>query len=251
MTDRLDVLGHSVQHLRGVAARIDPSDFTSPAYPSEWTIADTFSHLGSGAVIGQRRLEDTIAERESDPNFNASVWDEWNAKDPLAQVEDSLHSDSSLLTALEATTPAQREAFRFSMGPFAFDFDGMVGLRLSEHVLHTWDIEVALNPSATLSNNSANAILDSIQFIVARTAKPTGESEELTIRTTVPARDFTLRLRPDSVELLEEPFDGDPQLEVAAEALVRATYGRLDRDHAPNQLSDDVVDFLRQVFPGF
>lgn len=251
MTDRLDVLGHSVQHLRGVAARIDPSDFTSNAYPSEWTIADTFSHLGSGAVIGQRRLEDTLADRESDPSFNTSVWDEWNAKDPLAQVDDCLASDSSLLTALEATTPAQREAFRFTMGPFVFDFDGMVGLRLSEHVLHTWDIEVALNPKATLSNDAANAILDNIQFIVARTAKPTGEAKDLTIRTTTPARDFTLRVHPESVELIEAPFDGEPELEIPAETLVRAIYGRLDRDHAPGQLSDSDVDYLHQVFPGF
>ena len=48
--------------------------------------------------------------------------------------------------SLEAATEEQRDAFRLAMGPFAFDFDGMVGLRLSEHVLHTWDIEVAAYP---------------------------------------------------------------------------------------------------------
>ena len=146
MTDRLRVLAESVVHLGDVAAIIEPSEYTSPAYPSEWTVADTFSHLGSGAVISRRRFEDSIAQRESDPAFNTSVWDEWNAKDPASQVEDCLVSDAALLLSLEAATEEQRDAFRLSMGPFSFDFDGMVGLRLGEHVLHTWDIEVA--PSA-------------------------------------------------------------------------------------------------------
>ena len=146
MSDRLRVLGDSVEHLRDVASKIDPSDYTSRAYPSEWSIADTFSHLGSGAVIGQRRFEDSLAQRESDPAFNTSVWDEWNAKDPSAQVADSLASDASLLSTLEASTDEQRSDFHTSMGPFEFDFDGIVGLRLGEHVLHTWDIEVTKQP---------------------------------------------------------------------------------------------------------
>ena len=33
------------------------------------------------------------------------------------------------------------------MGPMQFDFGGLVGLRLNEHTLHTWDIEVVDDPS--------------------------------------------------------------------------------------------------------
>ena len=36
----------------------------SRAYPSEWTIADVLSHVGSGAVIMQRRLDDSLAGRD-------------------------------------------------------------------------------------------------------------------------------------------------------------------------------------------
>lgn len=251
MTDRLHVLAESVGHLSDVASTIDPSDYGAPAYPSEWTIADTFSHLGSGAVIGQRRFEDSLAQRESDPTFNTSVWDEWNAKDPAAQVADCLTSDAALLSSLESSTEEQRSAFHFMMGPFAFDFDGLVGLRLSEHVLHTWDIEVARIPDAALPNEAANAILNGSQFIVGRTAKPTGEARSVSVRTVDPPRDFTLILDTDTVELLESSFGGSADLELPAESFVRLIYGRLDEEHTPATVNGAVVDDLRSVFPGF
>jgi uncharacterized protein (TIGR03083 family) len=251
MADRLHVLAESVVHLSDVASTIDPSQYTSPAYPSEWTIADTFSHLGSGAVISRRRFEDSIAQRETDPAFNGSVWDEWNAKDPASQVADCLVSDAALQSSLEAATEEQRNDFRFSMGPFAFDFDGMVGLRLSEHVLHTWDAEVARVPDAALPNDAANAILDSIQFIVARTGKSLGDDRSVSVRTFDPPRDFELILGADEVEIHERPFEGSPDLELPAESFVRVIYGRLDDEHTPAAVGGEVLDDLRRIFPGF
>lgn len=251
MTTRLEVLAGSVEHLRDVASQLSPDDYLAPAYPSNWTIADTFSHLGSGAVIGQRRLEDAVRHRDGDPAFNTSVWDEWNAKSPSAQVADCLTSDAELLAAFEATDEQQRIDLLFVMGPFTFDFDGVVGLRLSEHVLHTWDIEVATDARATLASPAASAILDSIQFIVARSAKPTGEERVVTIRTLEPVRDFELVFAKDSVDLIEAPHEGPADLELPAEAFVRLIYGRLDAEHTPSSVTGEVLDDLRSVFPGF
>jgi uncharacterized protein (TIGR03083 family) len=249
--DRLQALQSSVQHLKAVASEIDLADYTSSAYPSEWTIADTFSHLGSGAVIGKRGFEDSIAHRDRDADFNQSVWAEWNAKNPSDQVSDCLVSDAAYLACLEDATDDQRAAFQMKMGPFAFDFDGLVGLRLGEHVLHTWDVEVPFHPDATLSNDAANAILDGIQFIASRTAKPTSNDTDITIRTSDPIRDFTLDLDVDSAELIEKSHEGAADLEIPAESLVRLIYGRLDEEHTPESVSGDVVDFLRSVYPGF
>lgn len=251
MTDRLRVLSESVEHLGDIAAALDPSEYTSPAYPSEWTIADTFSHLGSGAAISRQRFEDSVAHREGDPEFNTSVWDEWNAKSPASQVADCLLSDAALLSTLEGATNEQRDAFRLSMGPFSFDFDGMVGLRLSEHVLHTWDIEVARLPSAELPTDAANAILDGVQFIVGRTAKLTGETWRVAVRTIDPPREFVLNLGTDTAELIESSFEGPADLELPAESFVRLIYGRLDEAHNPAAVRGDVVVDLRHVFPGF
>lgn len=54
MTDHVDVLGASVERLRGIVEELDPAQLEMPADPTKWTIADVLSHLGSGAVILQR-----------------------------------------------------------------------------------------------------------------------------------------------------------------------------------------------------
>jgi uncharacterized protein (TIGR03083 family) len=247
----LQALHDSVQHLKDLATGMDPEYYASSAYPSDWTIADTFSHLGSGAVIGKQSFENSITEREPDPDFNTSVWDEWNAKLPADQVSDCLSSDAAYLAVLEGATEEERAKFHMNLGPFAFDFAGLIGLRLGEHVLHTWDVEVPFDPAATLSSEAANAILDNLQFVAARAAKPNGIVRDITVRTSDPVRTFTLALKGDSAELDETPLDGAVDLEIPAEAFVRLVYGRLDPGHTPSSVTGDVVELLRGVYPGF
>jgi uncharacterized protein (TIGR03083 family) len=230
---------------------MDAQYYASSAYPKEWTIADTFSHLGSGAVIGKQSFENSITHREADPDFNASVWDEWNAKLPADQVSDSLVNDAAYLAVLEGATDEERVEFHMNLGPFTFDFDGLVGLRLGEHVLHTWDVEVPFNPSATLASDAAGAILDNLQFVAARAARPNGVVRDVTIRTSDPDRTFTLALERDSAELSETAHDGEVDLEIPAEALVRLVYGRLDPGHTPDSVTGSAVELLRGVYPGF
>jgi uncharacterized protein (TIGR03083 family) len=251
VSNGLQALHNSVQHLKELAEGMDPEYYTSSAYPSEWTIADTFSHLGSGAVIGKQGFENSITHREPDPNFNASVWDEWNAKVPADQVSDCLVSDAAFLATLEESTDEERGEFRMNLGPFAFDFDGLIGLRLGEHALHTWDVEVPFEPAATLASDAADAILDKLQFVAARAARPNGVVQDVTIRTIDSDRTFTLALKGDSAELRETPLDGGVDLELPAEAFVRLVYGRLDPGHTPDSVTGSALELLRGVYPGF
>jgi hypothetical protein len=202
-------------------------------------------------VIGKQGFENSITDREPDPAFNTSVWDEWNAKLPADQVSDSLLSDAAYLAVLEGATDDERVKFRMNLGPFVFDFDGLVGLRLGEHVLHTWDVEVPFNPSATLTSEAADAILDKLQFVAARAAKPNGVVQDVTVRTSDPVRTFTLALKGDSAVLSETTLDGAADLEIPAEAFVRLVYGRLDPGHTPDSVTGDALDLLRGVYPGF
>jgi uncharacterized protein (TIGR03083 family) len=250
VSNGLQALHNSVQHLKDLADGMDPEYYTSSAYPSEWTIADTFSHLGSGAIIGKQGFENSITHREPDPKFNTSVWDEWNAKLPADQVSGCLSCDATFLAVLEGATDEERSEFHMNLGPFEFDFDGLIGLRLGEHVLHAWDVEVPFNPAATLSSEAANAILDNLQFVAARAAKPNGVVQDVTIRTSDPVRTFTLALKGDSAELRETSHDGEVDLEIPAEAFVRLVYGRLDPGHTPDSVTGRVVELLRGVYPG-
>src|SRR3954452_14589232 len=104
----IEALRASVARLHALTLGMTEGDLTRQAYPAEWTIADVLSHLGSGAVIHQRRLHDIVAGHDTPDDFSASVWDEWNAKSTSAKRDDALAADAALLADINAVTPHER-----------------------------------------------------------------------------------------------------------------------------------------------
>jgi hypothetical protein len=149
----------------------------------------------------------------------------------------------------------EERAARFRLGPLDLDLADLVGLRLNEHVLHTWDVEVAADPGATLPAGATALVVDNLAFIAGWTARPTGEARVVAVRTTDPGRAFTVTLTPDRAALAAAGDDsgaGAADLTLPAEAFVRLVYGRLDPDHTPAVDAADpaTLDELRRVFPG-
>ena len=89
MDSPVGALRASVERLHELAGGLDDAQVASPSYCDEWSIAQVLSHLGSGAVIFRRSLEDVRAGTTTPDDFNPSVWDEWNAKSPRAQADDA------------------------------------------------------------------------------------------------------------------------------------------------------------------
>jgi uncharacterized protein (TIGR03083 family) len=251
MKESLKALHASVAHLSEVVEKIEPLKYTQPAYPKEWSIADTMSHIGSGAVILSRRFDDILSGAEADPDFNQSTWDEWNAKEPSAQVADALVADAALLDRLQMLDEEGRDQFQFSMGPMTFDFSGFVALRLNEQVLHTWDVEVTTNGSATLPVDAAGVLVDHLAMFVGLSGKPSGEVHDLHVKTIDPEREFVLALGTDKIELTANEHGGPTDMELPAEAFVRLVCGRLDPKHTPHGVVSEHLEELRSVFPGY
>jgi uncharacterized protein (TIGR03083 family) len=252
-TTNLEALRTSVQRLRGIVEPLDDSAVGRSAYPTEWTIAQVMSHIGSSAVIFQRRIEDELVGTTTSDDFAPSVWDEWNAKTPRAQVADGLAADAALLAALDALSDDQRNELTVSIGPITVDFDGYVGLRLNEHALHTWDIDVALDSAATIPESIAALVVDHLDLISRFTAQPTdGDPATITARTTDPERSFDFDLTAEGATLAQSPTTAaSADIELPAEALVRLVYGRLDPRHTPPVVGDlAALDRLRATFPG-
>ena len=136
------------------------------------------------------------------------------------------------------------------MGPMALDFDTFIGMRLNEHALHTWDIEVMDDPVALVGGQGAQMV-DRLEIIARFTAKPTGADRKVAVRTSDPERVFTIVLAPERVDFVAGA-DGDADLEMPAESFARLIYGRLDADHTPPSVKGpaDVLDELRSVYPG-
>ena len=251
MTPHLEALRASVARLGDIVEPLDDAQLEQQAYPTEWRIADVLSHLGSGAVIMTRRIDEGLAGRALPDDFAPSVWDEWNAKSPREKADAALAADRQLVERFEAVSEQERTAFSTSFGPLTVGFDDLVGLRLNEHGMHTWDVEVTLDPTAGLHPEQTALIIDNLGLLARYTAKPTGSLRTIAVRTTQPARDFVVDLAKDAVTFSPEAGAGQPPLVLPAEAFARLVYGRLDPDHTPPFEGDaDSLAELRKVFPG-
>ncbi len=250
LDDAMAALRSSVDRLRQLVAPLDDDQLEMSVYPAEWTVADVMSHLGSGALIMRRRLEDALAGQPTPDDFAPAVWDEWNAKSARAKGDDALAVDRALVERLDALSDDERSGFEFAMGPVTFDFAGFVGLRLNEHAFHSWDVAVAFDPAAVLAPDATPLVVDQLELVARFTAKPTGDARTITVATTDPTRQFVIELAPDSVTLTPGA-SGDADLSLAAESFARLVYGRLDPDHTPAVDGDRrILDVLRRVFSG-
>ncbi|HEX5587984.1 MAG TPA: maleylpyruvate isomerase family mycothiol-dependent enzyme [Acidimicrobiia bacterium] len=250
----VDALRASSEHLQALVAPLDDDTLAGPAYPTEWTIADVMSHVGSGAVIMQRRVDDARRGLSTPDHFAPSVWDEWNAKSARAKTDDGLAADRALVELLEQLVDAagDEDPLEFEMGPMTLGLSEFVGLRLNEHTLHAWDIEVALDPAATLPEASAAITVDNLGLIMSYTARPTGDTRTIHVQTTDPTRSFTVTLTPESGTCIaDDDATATPDVTLPAEAWVRLVYGRLDAEHTPTFTGDaTALETLRKVFPG-
>jgi uncharacterized protein (TIGR03083 family) len=220
MIDQLHALHASVERLRAIVESLEPSQLTEPAYPSEWTSADTLSHLGSGAVIMRSTLDSVVGGAAVAEGFNQSVWDEWNAKLPTDQAADLIAADHAFLERVGSLTEEQQASVQFPFGPMSLGLAEALGMRLNEHALHTWDVEVMLDPAAVVSEQSAAVVLGSLPMLVRFAAKDDGVERDLTIRTSEPTHEFVLTSGTGGVSLTPGAGEG-PVFDLPAESFVR------------------------------
>jgi len=244
----------STDRLAALAGPLGDAALAGRAYPTDWSVADVLSHIGSGAVIMRRQLEDGLAGGGTPPDFAASVWAEWNAKDDRTKRDEALVTDEGLVARLESLGDDEQAGLRIVMGPLTMDFALFARLRVNEHALHTWDIEVTIDPAATLVPAETAVAIDNLELIGRYTARPGTTTRRVTIGTVEPVRAFAVELSPGGSSFGPTAAGGEAESDVRmpAEALVRLVYGRLDRAHTPPAVVDPagVLDELRRTFPG-
>ena len=184
MENPLGALSASVDRLHVLAGGLDDTQLVSRSYCDDWSIAQVLSHLGSGAVISRRSLQDVRAGTATPDDFNQSVWDEWNAKSPRAQADDALVADEALLQALETVDETERAGLTFPMGPLSLGFNDVVALRLNEHVFHTWDIAVMSDDAARLPDDATGLVVDNLSLIARFSGRANGQDRTIAVHTT-------------------------------------------------------------------
>jgi uncharacterized protein (TIGR03083 family) len=246
-------LRNSHDRLRAHVEPMDEAAVERRSYPTEWSIAQVLSHIGSGAEIFGLFLDAGL--RGEDPpgqDTFGPIWQRWNERSPQAQCSDGLAADEKLLSSIESLDSGQRVGLRLNLFGMDMDLTGLVGMRLNEHAVHTWDVIVPDDPAATLAQDATGLMIDSLGRIVAWAGKPLGTPLAVTVLTTDPDRTFALRSA-DVVTIQPGRVGEDgPELKLPAEALIRLVYGRLDPEHTPPVQAEGIdLNDLRKTFPGF
>ena len=254
MIPNLDALDASVTALAELVDTLDDTALTEPAYPSAWTVADTLSHLGSGAEIMGGMLAAAVADEVVPDGRSQQIWDRWNAKSPIDQARDLPGPDRAFVDAVGDLDEGTVAHLRIPMGDTRIDVAELVQHRLDEHVVHSWDVRVAFDATRTLPAEMVPHLVDHLGPAAQLSGRPVDDERTVVVHTFEPGRSFRLELGPDAV-ILESDVRPDRTLEelhLPAEALVRLVYGRLDPDHTPSGVGGSAdLDELRSIFVGF
>ena len=242
----------SHDRLAGIVAGLDADGLRAQSYDTEWSVADVLSHLGSGAEIFSRYIDAGVTGGDPPaPEEFKPIWEAWNARSPEDQAARSIAANEALVTRFESLTPEERAGFQVTMfGRMPVDLAGVLGLRLSEHAMHSWDIAVTLDPAARVAPDAVDLLVDRLPLMVGFTGKQAPAPVAVAVTTAGPERDFTLDT--GGVTLAPAGAADAPAASLAlpAEALLRLVYGRLD-DEQDLRAAGVTLTELKSVFPGF
>lgn len=252
----LAALAASHRRLVSVVERLPPGAVAGPSYASEWTIAEVLGHLGSGAEIFSLFLRAGVAgDPPPGPDAFQPIWDRWNTKSPEDQATDALVADRAFLDEVEQLDDHQRQVWRLSLFGTDQTLGDLLRLRLGEHAVHTWDIEVMGDAQAVVAQDAVDLLVDRLDQWVARAHHDAEVPVRVTISTTGPNRRLVLVADHDGTRLVgaaDGSVDPDTALGLPGEAWLRLVYGRLDPQHTPTVVGDaTTLDTLRRLFPGF
>ena len=241
--------------LTAVAASVSDDQLTGPSGASEWALHDVFSHLGSGAEITLAGLQAGLGGPAPAEGFNQSVWDRWNASSPREQLEGFVTHDAALVDALAALDATQRESVKLEVGflPFPLSVASFAGMRLGEVAQHSWDVRVALDPSAGVAEESAATLLEQYGEGLGFMLGFVGKADQLSEPAVVDVHGYALTVA-ESVSLSPDAAGATATFRGPVEAAVRLLGGRLTAAYTPADVEvvgNVSLDDLRRVFPGY
>jgi hypothetical protein len=87
-----DALRRSHRELAAFAGTISPAGETRRSYCAEWTVAQVYSHLGSGAEIGLANLDAGLTGGPlPDPQ---PIWNRWDSLTPEGMISGFASADN-------------------------------------------------------------------------------------------------------------------------------------------------------------
>jgi uncharacterized protein (TIGR03083 family) len=253
----IDALRRSHDHLATFVGTLSSDQLGQQSTASEWTVAQVLSHLGSGAEINLANLRGQLAGTEVG-DINQGIWDRWNGSSPEDQAKNFVAIDEELTTTYEGLDEQTRNTFQVELGflPAPISLATAVGMRLSEHAFHSWDVFSTFDAAATLDQPSTDLLVSwaSPVFRFIANGEWAGEPGVVELHLSDPELTLSLAVGDETALTPGPATDPIGQLHIPAEAWLRLTYGRLKDDHIPAGITSepaDLVDRLHGLFKGF
>jgi uncharacterized protein (TIGR03083 family) len=249
-----DALRHSHRELETFAKSLPPADLACRSYCTEWTVAQVYSHLGSGAEIEAARIQAALSG-EPAPN-PGPIWQRWNALVAAEAVGRFASADAGYLKLITELDLDEVGNVQVSMDSLQVPLGTAMVMRLAEHALHSWDVYVAFNDDAEVASDAAELLVDlyprEIISMVAslKIASKLG-SASLRIDIAKPRRTLTMAFGETvTVDTAREGSDeattGRLRLPTGG-AWARLLTGRLDDDHLPADVTSTGTPALHDL----
>ncbi|HEX6449485.1 MAG TPA: maleylpyruvate isomerase family mycothiol-dependent enzyme [Trebonia sp.] len=253
----LAALNTSSDGLTKIVSGLSDETLARPSFTGGWTIAQVLSHLGSAAEICTGLVRRGIDGDEAPPTADEArpVWQRWDALSARDQREAWFEVDRRHRLLVGSLSPRQVQSVRIPYFAGLLSVPDYAGYRLSEQSIHGWDIDVALDPAATIPAAQVDLLWERLDVVASRfrdaeilkRLAPRQLAVELTDRD----RNARLELDADLHLVPGEPADPAAIVSGTAEALLRLVYGRNRPEDGVTVAGDISLEDLRSLFPGF
>lgn len=247
----------------GYLAALHPERWHGPTACSDWRITNLVSHLGSGAEIHLLTMREYVDAGEPvTQEIRQGIWGHFDSLAPEPLHAAFRDRNQRYLDYAAQLSPEQQQR-RVKMFAGELPPANYAQFRLQEVTLHSWDLRVALDPTARLLPRSVRVNFRLMRGNLARRANADARAA---LNGTVYAIDvygpvvesFGLRVNADAVELLDTaPTDARARLRLPAEAYLRLGSGRLPLEQA-EAAGDVAIEGdralglrLNALYPGF
>ncbi|MET7992111.1 maleylpyruvate isomerase family mycothiol-dependent enzyme [Amycolatopsis sp. NPDC005232] len=250
-------LDTSSERLRKTVIDLPTDTLDRPSFAGGWSISQVLSHLGSAAEICTKLVQRGIGGDTNGPSAEdvQPVWQRWNAMPSTTQREAWLEADRRHRDLLLSLDAQQLDSTRVPYFAGLLSVAEYAGYRLSEHVLHAWDIEVALDPSAGLPRGETDLLWQRLDLVVTRFRNADTLArlapKELTVELTDRGRTHGLSVGTELHLSESAPALPDGTISGPADALLRLVYGRYRAQDDVTVRGQVTLADLQELFPGF
>ncbi|MFF7215111.1 maleylpyruvate isomerase N-terminal domain-containing protein [Streptomyces sp. NPDC008238] len=243
-------LGDTVGSLTG-------DELLHPSFADGWSLAQVLVHLGTGAELCAAAVRRGLTGDLTRPSRDeiADVSEQWIPLRPAAQRDAWQEAEAGLLGLLDSLDAGVRASLTvpYFTGPVGFtDF---TGYWLSEQSVHTWDVAVGLDGTATIPAPEVALLWDRIDMVASMSRD--GDTltrlgpRQIAVELTDPERLLCLALGSEVHILPCEGAEPAGTVSGPAEAVLRLVYGRNRPEDGVTARDGVTLDDLRALFPGY